>query len=154
MGRRQTSGDSCQKPALNRDQVRRESHNRGGAAVIVESHLYLGTVAMGSHPVGAHPFGHFPEQQLLFQRSAGSGYTRETIGHDPGRLYQSFLQKRGDRQQCRSGITTRRGDPIGALLGAALDPTKQCIEAGAMTVTHPTTEADLTSYDVTVSFAL
>lgn len=40
------------------------------------------------------------------------------------------------------------------IVGAATDPTKQCIEERSKSITHPTDEADLETYDITVSFAL
>jgi hypothetical protein len=43
---------------------------------------------------------------------------------------------------------------ITGITGAAADAAKQCVEAGALAVTHTTTEADLPSYDINVSFAL
>jgi len=40
------------------------------------------------------------------------------------------------------------------IVGAATDPTKQCIEERTKAITHPTDEADLASYDISLSFAL
>ena len=51
-------------------------------------------------------------------------------------------------------VVTSATMQIRNVTGASLDATKQCIEAGAKTVTQPTTEADLETYDITVSFAL
>lgn len=55
-----------------------------------------------------------------------------------------------DKQVVVTGATMQ----IRNVTDASLAATKQCIEAGAMTVTQPTTEADLETYDITVSFAL
>ena len=40
------------------------------------------------------------------------------------------------------------------VVGASVEPIKQCIEQQARTITHPTDEHDLESYDLTLSFAL
>lgn len=49
---------------------------------------------------------------------------------------------------------TRATVQLRNVVGAAVDATKQCIEQQALGITHPTDEADVDSYDITLSFAL
>ena len=51
-------------------------------------------------------------------------------------------------------VVTSSTMQIRNVTGDSLAAAKQCIEAGAMTVTQPTTEPDLETYDITLSFAL
>lgn len=55
-----------------------------------------------------------------------------------------------DKQTTITGATMQLRDVV----GAAVAPTKACIEQKTVGIIHPTDEADIASYDITVSFAL